>query len=65
MEPHSAHAQWDKESGRLTIWVANDAPFRALHEITEALNMTKDKIRLINPAQIALLKELNSLVQNA
>src|SRR5262249_6475498 len=51
MEPHSAHAQFDKESGRLTIWVANDAPFRALHEITEALNMTKDKIRLINPAQ--------------
>src|SRR5438128_2234201 len=51
MEPHSAHAQWDKESGRLTIWVANDAPFRALHEITEALNMPKDKIRFINPAQ--------------
>src|ERR1044071_3787580 len=39
MEPHSAHAQWDKESGRLTIWVANDAPFRALHEISEALDM--------------------------
>jgi carbon-monoxide dehydrogenase large subunit len=51
MEPHSAHAQFDKESGRLTIWVANDAPFRALHEITEALNMPKDKIRFINPLQ--------------
>ncbi|HYA28661.1 MAG TPA: molybdopterin cofactor-binding domain-containing protein, partial [Acidobacteriota bacterium] len=51
MEPHSAHAQWDKESGRLTIWVANDAPFRALHEITEALGMPKEKIRFINPAQ--------------
>src|SRR5258706_2037899 len=51
MEPHSAHAQWDKESGRLTIWVANDAPFRALHEISEALGMTKEKIRFINPAQ--------------
>jgi CO/xanthine dehydrogenase Mo-binding subunit len=51
MEPHSAHAQFDKESGRLTIWVANDAPFRALHEITEALNMPKDKVRLINPLQ--------------
>ena len=51
MEPHSAHAQLDKESGRLTIWVANDAPFRALHEITEALNMPKEKIRFINPAQ--------------
>jgi len=51
MEPHSAHAQWDKESGRLTIWVANDAPFRALHEITEALGMAKEKIRFINPAQ--------------
>jgi CO/xanthine dehydrogenase Mo-binding subunit len=51
MEPHSAHAQFDKESGRLTIWVANDAPFRALHELTEALNMPKEKIRLINPLQ--------------
>jgi len=51
MEPHSAHARFDKESGRLTIWVANDAPFRALHEITEALNMPKEKIRFINPLQ--------------
>jgi carbon-monoxide dehydrogenase large subunit len=51
MEPHSAHAQFDKESSRLTIWVANDAPFRALHEITEALNMPKDKVRFINPLQ--------------
>jgi len=51
MEPHSSHAQFDKESGRLTIWVANDAPFRALHEITEALGMPKEKIRFINPAQ--------------
>ncbi len=51
MEPHSAHAQFDKESGRLTLWVANDAPFRALHEITEALNMPKEKIRFINPMQ--------------
>jgi CO/xanthine dehydrogenase Mo-binding subunit len=51
MEPHSAHAQFDKESGRLTIWVANDAPFRALHEITEALAMPKEKIRFINPLQ--------------
>ncbi len=51
MEPHSAHAQWDKQSGRLTIWVANDAPFRALHEISEALGMDKEKIRFINPAQ--------------
>ena len=51
MEPHSSHAQWDKETGRLTIWVANDAPFRALHEITEALGMAKEKVRFINPAQ--------------
>ncbi len=51
MEPHSAHAQFDKATGRLTIWVANDAPFRALHEITEALNMPKEKIRFINPLQ--------------
>ncbi len=51
MEPHSAHAQFDEESGRLTLWVANDAPFRALHEITEALGMPKEKIRFINPMQ--------------
>ncbi|MGH7798060.1 MAG: xanthine dehydrogenase family protein molybdopterin-binding subunit [Candidatus Binatia bacterium] len=51
MEPHSAHAQFDKESGRVTIWVANDAPFRALHEISEALGMPKEKIRFINPLQ--------------
>jgi carbon-monoxide dehydrogenase large subunit len=51
MEPHSAHAQFDKESGRLTIWVANDAPFRALHEISEALGMPQEKIRFINPFQ--------------
>ena len=51
MEPHSAHAQVDPESGRITIWVANDAPFRALHEISEALELPKEKIRFINPAQ--------------
>ncbi|MBI4490297.1 MAG: xanthine dehydrogenase family protein molybdopterin-binding subunit [Deltaproteobacteria bacterium] len=51
MEPHSAHAQVDPESGRVTIWVANDAPFRALNEISEALELPKEKIRLINPLQ--------------
>src|SRR3990167_3694857 len=51
MEPHSAHAQVDPESGRVTIWVANDAPFRALHEIAEALGVANEKIRLINPLQ--------------
>ena len=51
MEPHSAHAQVDPESGRITIWVANDAPFRALHEISEALGLPQEKIRFINPLQ--------------
>src|SRR5712692_3347629 len=51
MEPHSSHAQVDPESGRVTIWVANDAPFRALHEISEALGLPKEKIRFINPLQ--------------
>ncbi len=51
MEPHSAHAQVDPESGRITIWVANDAPFRALHEISEAMELPKEKFRFINPAQ--------------
>jgi len=51
MEPHSAHAQVDPVTGRLTVWVANDAPFRALTELTEALELPKEKIRLINPLQ--------------
>ncbi len=51
MEPHSAHAQVDPESGRVIVWVANDAPFRALHEIAEALGLPQEKIRLINPLQ--------------
>lgn len=51
MEPHSAHAQVDPASGRVTIWVANDAPFRALHELAEALGLPQEKIRLINPLQ--------------
>jgi CO/xanthine dehydrogenase Mo-binding subunit len=51
MEPHSAHAQVDPATGCVTIWVANDAPFRALHEISEALGMPKEKIRFINPLQ--------------
>ncbi|MGH7832609.1 MAG: xanthine dehydrogenase family protein molybdopterin-binding subunit [Candidatus Binatia bacterium] len=51
MEPHSAHAQVDPETGRVTVWVANDAPFRVLHEISEALDLPKEKIRLINPLQ--------------
>jgi carbon-monoxide dehydrogenase large subunit len=51
MEPHSSHAQVDPETGRITVWVANDAPFRVLHEISEALDLPKEKIRLINPLQ--------------
>jgi len=51
IEPHSAHAQVDPESGRVTIWVANDAPFRALHEISEALGLPQEKIRFVNPLQ--------------
>ena len=51
MEPHSAHAQVDPETGRVTVWVANDAPFRALTEVAEALGMPQEKIRLINPLQ--------------
>ena len=51
MEPHSAHAQVDPETGRVTVWVANDAPFRALTEVAEALGLPQEKIRLINPLQ--------------
>ncbi len=51
MEPHSSHAQVDPKTGRITIWVANDAPFRALHEMSEALGLPKEKIRFINPLQ--------------
>jgi CO/xanthine dehydrogenase Mo-binding subunit len=41
IEPHSAHAQFDKESGRLTIWVANDAPFRASIRCRAAVSAPK------------------------
>lgn len=51
MEPHCAHGQVDPKTGRVTVWVPNDAPFRALHEIAEALGLPNDKIRLINPLQ--------------
>jgi len=51
MEPHSAHAQVDPESGKVTVWVANDAPFRVLTETAEALGLAKEKIRFINPYQ--------------
>jgi len=51
MEPHSSHAQVDPETGRVTIWVANDAPFRALHEMAEALRLPKEMIRFVNPLQ--------------
>jgi CO/xanthine dehydrogenase Mo-binding subunit len=51
MEPHSAHAQVDPATGKVTIWVANDAPFRALHEMSEALVLPQEKIRFINPLQ--------------
>ncbi len=51
MEPHSAHAQVDPASGRVTVWVANDAPFRALHILSEALGLPQEQIRLINPFQ--------------
>ena len=51
MEPHSAHAQVDPETGRVTVWVANDAPFRALTEVSEALGLPQEQIRLINPLQ--------------
>jgi CO/xanthine dehydrogenase Mo-binding subunit len=51
MEPHSAHAQVDPATGKVTIWVANDAPFRALHEISEALGLPQENIRFINPLQ--------------
>ena len=51
MEPHSAHAQVDPDSGRVTVWVANDAPFRALTEVSEALGLPQEQIRLINPLQ--------------
>jgi carbon-monoxide dehydrogenase large subunit len=51
MEPHSAHAQVDPESGKVTVWVANDAPFRVLTEASEALGLPAEKLRFINPYQ--------------
>jgi len=50
MEPHSAHAMVD-DSGKLTVWVPNDAPFRVRTETAEALGLPPEKIRYINPYQ--------------
>ena len=51
MEPHVSHAQVDAESGRITVWSANDAPFRSREEIAQAFNCSEEKIRVINPFQ--------------
>lgn len=51
MEPHSAHAQVDPDTGRITIWSPNDAPFRAREELAMALDRPVDDIRFINPLQ--------------
>ena len=51
MEPHSAHAQVDPDTGRITIWSPNDAPFRAREELAMALERPVEDIRFINPLQ--------------
>ncbi len=51
MEPHAAHAQVDPETGRITIWTPNDAPFRAREELALALDVSEEIIRFINPIQ--------------
>ena len=51
MEPHSAHAQVDPGSGRITIWSPNDAPFRTREELAAALDRPLEDLRFINPLQ--------------
>ena len=51
MEPHSSHAQVDPETGRITIWSPNDAPFRTREELAAALDRPLDDLRFINPLQ--------------
>jgi CO/xanthine dehydrogenase Mo-binding subunit/aerobic-type carbon monoxide dehydrogenase small subunit (CoxS/CutS family) len=49
MEPRSALACWDAESGRLTAWFGTSTPFRARAELATALGLAQESVQVIVP----------------
>jgi carbon-monoxide dehydrogenase large subunit len=51
IEPFGAVAQVDV-TGKITVWVTNDAPHRLRKDLTEAMQIPFDKLRIICPPYI-------------
>ena len=47
LEPRAAVAQW--ENGKLTVWTGSQGPFRVRGELTGALGLADDAVRVIVP----------------
>jgi carbon-monoxide dehydrogenase large subunit len=47
LEPHVAVAQYEAATGAYTAWVSTDRPFQLRGELTAALGLPSDKMRLI------------------
>jgi nicotinate dehydrogenase subunit B len=47
IEPHTATAKMDGD--KLTVWASTQSPFGARDEISEALNLPEEKVRVIAP----------------
>ena len=47
LEPRAAVAQWD--NGKLTVWTGTQRPFAVRDELAEALRLSADKVRVIQP----------------
>jgi len=48
METHVGIAQFFEEDGRITVWSPTDGPHRRAKEISDALNIPENKIRIIS-----------------
>jgi CO/xanthine dehydrogenase Mo-binding subunit len=47
LEPRAAVAEW--QDGKLTVWTGTQRPFGVQDELTQAFNLTADKVRVIQP----------------
>ena len=47
LEPHVAVARYEAATGAYTVWVSTDRPFQLRGELTAALDLPSDKMRLI------------------
>ncbi len=47
LEPHVSVAQYDPGTGAYTLWIPTDRPFQMRSELTAALGVPTDKMRLI------------------